>query len=156
MPDTRCPTSTSRSSGTSRDRVARHFGPWHALPDRPTAVVVANVNAAIGLLREARELELRIPQDLSVVAIHDVWTAENTWPPLTTVRMPLYELGRESMAAIFDRIVDGTTSDRVIRDPKPLLVERDSTAAGVAIEPTYHRFLRSWIATFRLKIHEYI
>ncbi len=99
-----------------------------SLPDRPTAVVVANVNAAIGLLREARELELRIPQDLSVVAIHDVWTAENTWPPLTTVRMPLYELGRESMAAIFDRIVDATTSDRVIRDPKPQLVERDSTA----------------------------
>lgn len=100
-----------------------------ALPDRPTAIVVANVNAAHGALLEARTLGWRVPEDLSIVAMHDAWTAENTWPPLTTVRMPLYELGRQAMAAIFERITSGTVADHVVRDPAPELIVRDSTAA---------------------------
>jgi len=99
-----------------------------ALAAPPTAVVVANVNAAHGALLEARRLGLRVPEDLSLVAMHDAWTAENAWPPLTTVRMPLYELGRAGMSAIFDRITAGTVSDIVVADPAPVLVERESTA----------------------------
>jgi LacI family transcriptional regulator len=100
-----------------------------ALGKPPTAVVVANVNAAIGALLEARVLGLRVPEELSIVAVHDAWTAENTWPPLTTVRMPLYELGIESMTALFDRIAKDVVVDRVVTDPKPELTMRESTAA---------------------------
>jgi LacI family transcriptional regulator len=99
-----------------------------ARDDRPTAVVVSNVNAALGLLVEARSLGIRVPEDLSVVAVHDTWTAENAWPPLTTVRMPLYELGRMSMKAIDERIRNGRTDDVVVTDPPPELVQRESTA----------------------------
>lgn len=99
-----------------------------AVPEPPTAVVVANVNAALGALLEARTLGLSVPEDLSIVAMHDAWPAENAWPPLTTVRMPLYELGTRAMAAIFDRITAGTIADDVVRDPAPLLVIRESTA----------------------------
>jgi len=95
---------------------------------RPTALVVANVNAALGLLVEARALGIRVPDDLSIVAIHDAWTAENAWPPLTTVRMPLYELGKRSMVAIFDRIRADAIEDVVVTDPAPELVLRESTA----------------------------
>ncbi|HMH58288.1 MAG TPA: substrate-binding domain-containing protein, partial [Galbitalea sp.] len=99
-----------------------------ALAERPTALVVANVNSALGLLVEARTLGIRVPDDLSIVAIHDAWTADNAWPPLTTVRMPLYELGKQSMAAIFDRIRAEATVDIVVTDPPPELVLRESTA----------------------------
>jgi LacI family transcriptional regulator len=99
-----------------------------ALPERPTALVVANVNAALGLLVESRTLGIHVPSDLSIVAIHDAWTAENAWPPLTTVRMPLYELGKVSMAAIFDRIRSETIEDVVVTDPAPELIVRESTA----------------------------
>jgi LacI family transcriptional regulator len=99
-----------------------------ALAERPTALVVANVNAALGLLVEARTLGIGVPQDLSIVAIHDAWTAANAWPPLTTVRMPLYELGKVSMAAIFDRIRTQAIDDVVVRSPAPELVLRESTA----------------------------
>lgn len=99
-----------------------------ALDQPPTAVFVANVNAALGALLEARRLGLRVPEDLSIVAMHDAWTAETTWPPLTTVRMPLYELGRAGMSSVFDRITAGTVADAVVRDPAPLLVVRESTA----------------------------
>jgi len=71
---------------------------------------------------------LQIPEQLSIVTVHDAWTAENTWPPLTAVRMPLYELGTESMTALFDRIANGVVVDLVVRDPKPELVVRESTA----------------------------
>jgi LacI family transcriptional regulator len=97
--------------------------------ERPTAVLVANINAAHGALLEARRLGMRVPEDLSIVAIHDSWTAENSWPPLTTVRMPLYELGRAGLSAICDRIANGEVSDFVVREPLPALIVRESTAA---------------------------
>jgi LacI family transcriptional regulator len=100
-----------------------------AQPTPPTAIVVANVNAALGALLEARTLGLRVPEDLSIIAMHDAWTAENAWPPLTTVRMPLYELGKEAVGAIFDRITQAIDRDVVITDPAPEIVLRESTAA---------------------------
>lgn len=100
-----------------------------SLPEPPSAIVVANVNAALGALLEARALGLRVPEDLSIIAIHDAWTAENSWPPLTTVRMPLYEMGREAVASLWERLTEGTVRDRVVTDPPPILIERGSTAA---------------------------
>jgi LacI family transcriptional regulator len=98
------------------------------LDEPPTAVVVANVNAALGALLEARILGLRVPEQLSLVAVHDAWPAENTWPPLTTVRMPLYELGRASMRAMVDRISSEKMGDQVVTDPAPELIVRESAA----------------------------
>lgn len=95
---------------------------------RPTAVVVANINAAHGVLSEARRLGIRVPEELSIVAMHDTWTAEIAWPPLTCVRMPLYELGRNAMANLWDHINSGTAENRVIADPAPQLIVRESTA----------------------------
>jgi LacI family transcriptional regulator len=97
------------------------------LPDPPTAIVVSNINAAFGALLEARGRGIRVPEDLSIVAIHDAWTADNSWPPLTTVRMPLYELGKASMEAIFARIRSGEAHDLVVEDPGPELILRAST-----------------------------
>ncbi len=93
----------------------------------PTAIVVANVNAALGVLGEARQLGIRVPDDMSIVAIHDAWTADHAWPPLTTVRMPLYELGKLSMTAMSARIKVDVIADIVVRDPPPELVLREST-----------------------------
>ncbi|GAA2153721.1 MULTISPECIES: LacI family DNA-binding transcriptional regulator [Glycomyces] len=100
-----------------------------ALPQRPTAIVAANVNAAVGVLAQARAQGLAVPQELSVVAVHDAWTAAHTWPPLTCVRMPLYELGRTAVSALANVIDGGPVEHRSVEDPGPVLVERESTAA---------------------------
>jgi DNA-binding LacI/PurR family transcriptional regulator len=93
---------------------------------RPTAVVVANVAAAIGALSAARLLGIRVPEEVSVVAIHDIPLAANLYPPLTTVRMPLAEMGREGVLALFAD--DAEWADQiVVRDPTELIV-RESTA----------------------------
>ena len=62
-----------------------------------TAVVVASVVSAIGVLAKARELGIAVPADLSVVAVHDIPLADYLSPPLTVVKMPLAELGREAV-----------------------------------------------------------
>jgi LacI family transcriptional regulator len=96
---------------------------------RPTALVVANVNAGMAALGAARRMTWSVPEDLSVVAVHDAWPAEMTWPPLTTVRMPLRSLGRAAVDCLIERLQVGTAADRLLSDEAPQLILRASTSA---------------------------
>jgi LacI family transcriptional regulator len=98
------------------------------LDDPPTALFVANVNAAIGVLSAARTLGFAVPRDVSVVALHDSWTAENSWPPLTVVKMPWYELGTRAFEEAHRQILGSEPRALVVDDPAPRLIERESTA----------------------------
>jgi LacI family transcriptional regulator len=95
---------------------------------RPTALVVANVNAAIGVLRAARDLGIRVPEGLSVVALHDVWFAEYSEPQLTVVRMPLYEMGYHGIRDLHRQMDGEEPMARQIVEPAPEVVVRHSTA----------------------------
>jgi len=96
----------------------------------PTGLVVANVNAALGVLTHARHLGYRVPEDLSVIGIHDAWTADHTWPPLTTVRMPLHDLGIRAVAALKERLSGSDGTDHIVSTVPPQLVERESVASS--------------------------
>lgn len=96
--------------------------------ERPTGVVVANVNAALGALSAARESGFDLPRDLSVIAIHDSDVAGLLSPPLTTVRMPLEELGAAGLQQLADRMAGTDPVDSVVTDPPPELIVRGSTA----------------------------
>jgi LacI family transcriptional regulator len=94
-----------------------------------TGVVVANMNAALGLLHEAAALGVRIPEALSVVSIHDAWTAEYAVPALTTVRMPNREMGRIAVQmALESHATPQAPPRRVVVPDRPELVIRRSTA----------------------------
>lgn len=58
-------------------------------PDRPTAVFAANDQMALALITAAHKKGVRVPEDISVVGCDDIPAARMTWPPLTTVRLPL-------------------------------------------------------------------
>jgi LacI family transcriptional regulator len=96
-----------------------------SLDPRPTAVLVANVAAAIGALAAARRAGVRVPVDVSVATIHDLPLADDLAPALTTVRMPLAQMGRMAMLALVDR--DAATDRTVVREATELIV-RESTA----------------------------
>ncbi|WP_224763503.1 LacI family DNA-binding transcriptional regulator [Salinibacterium sp. ZJ70] len=102
------------------------------LDHRPTAVVVASLNAAVGALHAAADVGVRIPDDLSIVAIHDAWIASYTVPALTTVRMPMVEAGTLAADMLLDHLDGGALEDRVLADPAPELIVRASTAAPSA------------------------
>ena len=66
----------------------------------PTAVFAAGDALAIGALRAAKEAELRIPEDISIAGFDDIDFASFTTPPLTTVKVPVFEMGHFAVEAI--------------------------------------------------------
>jgi DNA-binding LacI/PurR family transcriptional regulator len=75
-------------------------------PDRPTAVVAFNDEVALEIYAACRAHGLRIPADLSVTGCDDTLLARYADPPLTTVRIPAHEWGRQAMKHLL-RQIDG-------------------------------------------------
>ena len=64
------------------------------LSPRPTAIFASNDEMAAGVLHAARQRELRVPDQLSIVGFDDTAIAAHIWPPLTTVRWPIVSMAR--------------------------------------------------------------
>ena len=73
-----------------------------AAEPRPTAAICHNDVMAIGLLQACAERRLRVPEDLSIVGWDDVPYASLVTPPLTTVRVPRYELGQAAARKLLE------------------------------------------------------
>jgi LacI family transcriptional regulator, galactose operon repressor len=71
---------------------------------RPTAVLAANDEMAIGAMDAARQRSLRVPEDLAVIGFDDIQMSALTHPPLTTVRQPMQLLGEAAVTLLFDRL----------------------------------------------------
>jgi LacI family transcriptional regulator len=99
-----------------------------ALSPRPTAVSVSSLSAAIGALAAVRDAGLRVPHDISVVGFHDATIAEYVDPPLTTIHMPLAELGALAVQCLI-RLIGGASLPETTKvTSPPELVRRRSTA----------------------------
>ncbi|MCX5522292.1 LacI family transcriptional regulator [Streptomyces bobili] len=92
-----------------------------------TALYTSSLAQAIGAMAAIRDLGLRIPEDISVVGNDDLPVAAHLNPPLTTVAMPLHELGTAAVDALVATIEGKPTGDVVV-PTEPLLVLRGSTA----------------------------
>lgn len=68
-----------------------------ALRPRPTAVFAANDSMAIGALSAFKDAGLRVPADVALVGFDDIPIARFLDPPLTTVQVPIAELGRRGL-----------------------------------------------------------
>ena len=66
------------------------------LSDPPTAIFAANDMMAFGVMEAARDKGLNLPEDLSIVGFDDIPQASHVHPPLTTVRQPLEEMGKQA------------------------------------------------------------
>jgi LacI family transcriptional regulator len=99
-----------------------------ALGALPTAVFAANVLNGIGAMSAARDAGLSVPGDISMIAYHDVPYAAHLVPALTTVAMPLEQLGASGVALLLERLAGAEPRHVVLREPPPHLVIRDSTA----------------------------
>jgi DNA-binding LacI/PurR family transcriptional regulator len=71
---------------------------------RPTAILAANDEMAIGALDAARQRSLRIPEELAVIGFDDIQMSALTHPSLTTVRQPMQLLGETAVTLLFDRL----------------------------------------------------
>lgn len=101
--------------------------------ERPTALFCFNDRVAMGAYRAVRHRGLRIPGDLSVVGYDDQqYIAADLDPPLTTVALPHYEMGRWAMEVRLGVRPAPTDNDGVVLMPCPL-VRRESVAPPPAL-----------------------
>lgn len=100
-----------------------------ALPEPPTAIFAGNDEMAIGVMKAARDRGLDVPGDLSIVGFDDLPMASRVWPNLTTVRLPVRDMGRMAAEKLTARSrgLDPAALDQA--EIIPSLVVRDSTAA---------------------------
>lgn len=98
-------------------------------PERPTAIFAATDLYAKMVYKAARELNLRIPEDLSVVGFSDDDFAAEMSPPLTSVRQPAYEIGQRAAEVVLGRSL-GHIRDRGRHEELPVkLIVRESSRA---------------------------
>ena len=73
-------------------------------------MLCSNDMTAIGVMREAYDENIEIPDDLSVVGFDDIRLAEFTTPPLTTVQMSQKDLARIAFQALLNEVERPTPS----------------------------------------------
>jgi LacI family transcriptional regulator len=91
-----------------------------------TAVVAGNDMLAVGLYGAFDELDLRCPEDISVIGFNDMPFIDRLRPPLSSVRFPHYQLGTEAATLLIERI-EAQDSPVKILFLAPELVARGST-----------------------------
>jgi DNA-binding LacI/PurR family transcriptional regulator len=98
------------------------------LPTPPTAVFASNIMICLGAMKAIHDKGLSIPKDISIIGFHDVFFASTLQTSLTTVKMPLYDMGKESVKKLIATIMDkeGESKKGLTIEGVSLIV-RDST-----------------------------
>ncbi len=87
-----------------------------------TAIFVANDQMAYGARLGLYRCGIRVPEDVSLVGFDDQLTSAYTTPPLTTVRHPIFDMGRAAAQAVLDLLEQrpaellGFATELVIRE----------------------------------------
>ena len=92
---------------------------------RFTALVTFNDISALGAMVALREAGLTIPEDVSVMGFDDIEFASVAYPPLTTIRQPLQEMGATAAEILFRKLANGEVIENICIRPE--LIMRSST-----------------------------
>jgi LacI family transcriptional regulator len=112
-----------RSGEDAAARMLADFG-WAggnrtALPD---AIVCANDQMGIGVLRTLTTRSIRVPEDVAIVGFDDIFPATLCDPPLTTVRQPIRGIGERACERLLERIADPGLPPEVALLPTELVI----------------------------------
>ena len=88
--------------------------------NRPTAIFASNDQTAFGVMHRAKELGLRIPQDLSVVGFDNI--SESEYLDLTTIDQSLMNMGTMAAEMLIDLINHKEVENKVITIPTRMVV----------------------------------
>lgn len=94
-------------------------------PDRPTAVFSAQDSMTVGALRALREADLRVPDDMAIVAFDEFPWGDVFEPRLTTVAQPCFALGARAIQMLRRRLQDPSVPPQTLR-LSPEIVHRSS------------------------------
>lgn len=104
-----------------------------AMPDRPTAIFAYSDTQALGIMQAANQLNIRIPEELSLIGFDDIELAE--FMNLTTMRQNLFDVGVAGAKLLLEKMIaDADNAQKQSNLPQkivitPELVVRSTTAA---------------------------
>lgn len=102
---------------------------------RPTGVIAFNDVVALGALHAARVQGVRVPQDVSVIGVDDIFASAHSHPPLTTISQPKYRMGAlavQVLRQIGDPNMKMSSGCTVLESP---LIVRESTGPAPSLSP---------------------
>ena len=104
------------------------------------AIAVANDHLLLGALEVLRERGIRVPWDEAVVGFNDTFQGRMNIPPLTTVAVPFYQVGYQSVETLL-ALLEGQSVPKQVVAPSKLMIRQscgclDPAVAQAAIDPT--------------------
>jgi LacI family transcriptional regulator len=106
-----------------------------AMKDRPTAIFAANDSMAIGALSALRESGVKVPEDIAVGGFDDIPLARFMDPPLSSVHVPICELGARAVDILLNGVTHKNGHPRRRERVSTKLVIRRSTGGKPAERP---------------------
>lgn len=98
-----------------------------ALPSPPTALVTQDDLIAYEMISHLEEMNIRVPDDMSIVSFNNLMLSEHSKPPITSVDISTYQLGYEATNCLIEKIKNPDTLPRRITIPTKF-IERKSCA----------------------------
>lgn len=92
-------------------------------------VIASNDITAAAILHEAHSLGISMPEDLQVIGFDDIPLSSLLFPPLSTIRQPAYEMGKEAASLLLQYIHNEPVSEKHIQLPVTF-IERKTTREG--------------------------
>ena len=96
------------------------------LQDRPTAVFCSDDYMALGVIEQIKKYNLSVPKDIAVVGFDNIEIGGFSKPALTTVKQPMYEIGKTSSEALL-ALIKKTRKSPIRIMLKTELIIREST-----------------------------
>lgn len=96
----------------------------------PTAVFAQNDRMAMGVLRAARDANIKVPSQLAVIGVDDMPLSSYFDPPLTTMRQDMPRIGQEATRMLLDIIQKKNTDLREVKLPAQLVVRQSTSDKG--------------------------
>lgn len=92
------------------------------------AVFAADDDSAIGVLAALNDAGKRVPEDIAVVGFDDIALSQHLTPPLTTVRAPTEQVGREAVRQLV-RLIRGDPAESSVLLPTELVIRQSCGCA---------------------------
>ena len=103
--------------------------------ERPTAIFACNDLCAAGAMQALAEAGMRVPQDVAVVGYDDTLFCTVTQPPLTSVHMPIAEMGSLAARMLIAQVQRQEVAEPNLCLPVSLSIRHSCGASGLANDP---------------------
>lgn len=120
------------NGGFTREGGYRAMETLLALPEPPTAVVAADDAMALGAWQCCRDRGLAVPDDVAIIGVNDDPITSMLTPPLSTVRIPIFDLGAAAAKLLVEVLEKGGGVPRHMILPSELMIRASSAARSKA------------------------